>query len=159
MSSPCSSSHHSVSEPSLPSPMYRQLSQLISLILHSSPTTKCHTSHTVFFHQSCYPWSQDSSFFSFSLHSLLHILFWSLTFSFYFHSQLSPKVLLPMFTFPITPTRSRPILAFPHSAFIPLSCPLHPWSPRAVCVNHFWNHEITVFFCPCQWEHHIKEHG
>lgn len=83
MSSPCSSSHHSVSEPSLPSPMYRQLSQLISLILHSSPTTKCHTSHTVFFHQSCYPWSQDSSFFSFSLHSLLHILFWSLTFSFY----------------------------------------------------------------------------
>lgn len=58
--SPCSSSHHVVSEPSLPFPTFRQLSQLISLALPSSPAIQCHISHTIFFHQSYYPWSQDS---------------------------------------------------------------------------------------------------
>lgn len=100
----------------------------------------CHTiSHLAFFHQSYYLCLKAPLSSPFSYKPCIHPLrdsgihIWP-------PRSSSP---CPLSLSPLLP----PFLPFsPRSSFTSLSCPLHPSSPRAVCMNHLWNHEITVFY-------------
>lgn len=87
-------------------------------------------SHLTFFHQACYPWSQDSSFFSFSLQSLY-------TSSFGFWPSVSNAIhsCPPRSCFPYPLSLSLvpfplPFFSFPQSFFTPLPVPFTPHLPR-----------------------------